>query len=155
VKVPQGRDHYEDEDIGEWVILRWILEKGQSNVDRTDLPQDKEVEGFWETVMDLIVPYDAKNYRVAAPLVTSQEGLNSFKRIFIGLKKSLSQFLLNSSHSATQHFAHFQFSASLSASFSVQGFSFIMKHLPYTPQQFPSLHYFINHHSKKPWGMQI
>jgi hypothetical protein len=28
VREPQGRDHYEDEDIGEWVILRWILEKG-------------------------------------------------------------------------------------------------------------------------------
>jgi hypothetical protein len=24
---PEGRDHYEDQDIGGWTILKWILER--------------------------------------------------------------------------------------------------------------------------------
>jgi hypothetical protein len=27
VEIPEGRDHWEDQDIGGWTILKWISEK--------------------------------------------------------------------------------------------------------------------------------
>jgi hypothetical protein len=24
---PEGKDHWEDQDVGEWTILKWILER--------------------------------------------------------------------------------------------------------------------------------
>jgi hypothetical protein len=27
VEKPDGKNHKEDQDIGEWIILRWILER--------------------------------------------------------------------------------------------------------------------------------
>jgi hypothetical protein len=35
------RDHWEDQDAGEWTILKWILER-QDNVDWIDMAQDRE-----------------------------------------------------------------------------------------------------------------
>jgi hypothetical protein len=27
VGKPEGKDHYEDQDVGRWIILKWILER--------------------------------------------------------------------------------------------------------------------------------
>jgi hypothetical protein len=51
------RDHYEDQDTGGWIILKWILETGWGGMDWIDLTQDG---GQWRalvnTVMNLRVP---------------------------------------------------------------------------------------------------
>jgi hypothetical protein len=35
------RDHWEDQDVGEWTILGWILE-GKDGMDWTDVAQDRD-----------------------------------------------------------------------------------------------------------------
>jgi hypothetical protein len=50
------RDHWEDQDVGGWTILKWILD-GWDGVDWMDMTQDK---GQWRalvnTVLNLRVP---------------------------------------------------------------------------------------------------
>jgi hypothetical protein len=48
------RDQWEDEDVGGWTILKWILrETGWDGVDWIDLAQDRELSGSlkcWEVL---------------------------------------------------------------------------------------------------------
>jgi hypothetical protein len=36
------RDHWEDEDVGEWTILKWLREIGWDGVDWMDMAQDRD-----------------------------------------------------------------------------------------------------------------
>jgi hypothetical protein len=56
------RDHWEDQDVGGWTILKWTLETWDG-VDWMDMAQDR---GQWKSL-------------VAAQLVASQEGLKLCK----------------------------------------------------------------------------
>jgi hypothetical protein len=57
VESQKEKDHYEDKDVGGWIILKWILEIGCGSMDWIDLTQDS---GQWRaivnTVMNLRVP---------------------------------------------------------------------------------------------------
>jgi hypothetical protein len=47
------RDHREDQGVGGWIILKWILE----SVNWTDLTQDRDQwRALVNTVMNLLVP---------------------------------------------------------------------------------------------------
>jgi hypothetical protein len=52
------RDHYEDQDIGGWIILKWILrEIGWGDMDWIDLAKDRgQLKALVNTVMNLRVP---------------------------------------------------------------------------------------------------
>jgi hypothetical protein len=50
------RDHWEDEDIGGWTILKWILE-GWDGMDWIDLTEDRDQwRALVNTAMNLRVP---------------------------------------------------------------------------------------------------
>jgi hypothetical protein len=49
------RDHWEDQDVGGWTILKWIL--GWDDVDWIDMAQDKDQwRVLGNTVLNLWVP---------------------------------------------------------------------------------------------------
>jgi hypothetical protein len=56
-EIQKGKDHWEDQDVGGWTILKWILETGWGGMDWIDLVQDR---GQWwalvNAVMNLRVP---------------------------------------------------------------------------------------------------
>jgi hypothetical protein len=53
----EEKENWEDQDVGGWIILRWILEIGWGGVDWIGLSQDRDK---WRTlvnaVMNLRVP---------------------------------------------------------------------------------------------------
>jgi hypothetical protein len=50
------RDHWEDQDVGGWVILKWILERKDEAV-WTDVAQDRDqCRALVNTVINLSVP---------------------------------------------------------------------------------------------------
>jgi hypothetical protein len=51
------RDHYDDQDIGGWTVLKWILKRGWDGKDWIDLAQDRDNwRALVNTVMNLRVP---------------------------------------------------------------------------------------------------
>jgi hypothetical protein len=51
------RDHWEDQDVGEWTILKLILEIGWDDVDWIDMAQDMDQwRALVNTVLNLGVP---------------------------------------------------------------------------------------------------
>jgi hypothetical protein len=52
------RDHFEDQDVGGWIILQWIFrEIGRGGMDWVNLPQDRNQ--WWallNMVMNLRIP---------------------------------------------------------------------------------------------------
>jgi hypothetical protein len=42
VGKPEERDHYQDQDVGGWIILKWILEIEWGCMDWIDLNQDRD-----------------------------------------------------------------------------------------------------------------
>jgi hypothetical protein len=49
-------DHWEDQDVGGWLILKWILERWD-DMDGIDLAQDRDQwRALVNTVMNLRVP---------------------------------------------------------------------------------------------------
>jgi hypothetical protein len=51
------RDHLEDQYVGGWTMLKWILGVGWGGMDWTDLAQDREQwMALVNTVMNLRVP---------------------------------------------------------------------------------------------------
>jgi hypothetical protein len=52
------RDHQEDQDIGEWTILKWIIrEIGWDSMDWIELAQDRDHwRALLNTLMNLRVP---------------------------------------------------------------------------------------------------
>jgi hypothetical protein len=51
------RDHWEDQEVGGWTILKWILEIGWYCRDWIDLAQDRDQwRALVNTVMNLRVP---------------------------------------------------------------------------------------------------
>jgi hypothetical protein len=52
-EIQKERDHWEDQDVGGWTILKWILERQ----DGIDLAQDRDQwRALVNTVMNLRVP---------------------------------------------------------------------------------------------------
>jgi hypothetical protein len=56
------RDHWEDQYVGGWAILKWILrEIGWDGVDWIDMAQDRDQwRALVNTVLNLQVPYAGK-----------------------------------------------------------------------------------------------
>jgi hypothetical protein len=51
------RDHWEDQDVSGWTILKWILEIGWDGRDWIELAQDRDQwRALVNTVMNLRVP---------------------------------------------------------------------------------------------------
>jgi hypothetical protein len=51
------RDHWEDQDVGGWTILKWILERDWIGMDWIDLAQDRDQwKALVNAVMNLRVP---------------------------------------------------------------------------------------------------
>jgi hypothetical protein len=52
------RDHYEDQDVGGWIILGWILERWDGgDVDSIGLAQDRNMwRALVNSVLNLQVP---------------------------------------------------------------------------------------------------
>jgi hypothetical protein len=49
------RDHWEDQDVGGWTILKWTLDK--SGVDWIDMAQDRDLwRALVNTVLNLRIP---------------------------------------------------------------------------------------------------
>jgi hypothetical protein len=50
------RDHWEDQDVGGWAILKWILEREDrmewNGTDWIDLAQDREQ---WRTLVNIVM----------------------------------------------------------------------------------------------------
>jgi hypothetical protein len=56
VGKPEGKSHWENQDIGWWIILKWILE-GLDGVDWIDMAQDRhQWRALVNTVLNLLVP---------------------------------------------------------------------------------------------------
>jgi hypothetical protein len=50
------RDHYEDQDLGGWIILKWILDR-KGGVNWIELAQDRDQwRALLNTVMNLRLP---------------------------------------------------------------------------------------------------
>jgi hypothetical protein len=50
------RDHWEDQDVSGWTIIKWILEIGWDGMDWIELAQNRDQwEGSCEAVMNLLV----------------------------------------------------------------------------------------------------
>jgi hypothetical protein len=57
VESQKERHHWEDQDLGGWTILKWILEIGWDGVDWMDLAQDRDQwRALVNTVLNLRVP---------------------------------------------------------------------------------------------------
>jgi hypothetical protein len=58
------RDHWDDQDVGGWTILKWILrETGLDGVDCFDMAQDRDqLRVLVNTVLNLRVPYNAGKF---------------------------------------------------------------------------------------------
>jgi hypothetical protein len=50
---PKERDHWEDQEIGGWVILKWILGRGDMNW--IDLSQDR---GQWRALTNMVMDFE-------------------------------------------------------------------------------------------------
>jgi hypothetical protein len=63
-KSQKESDHWKDEDVGEWTILKWILrEIGLDCMDWIDLARDRDQwRALVNTVMKLWVPYNAVKF---------------------------------------------------------------------------------------------
>jgi hypothetical protein len=46
------RDHWEDQGVGEWTVLKWILERGWDGMDWIDLAQDRD---HWRALVNTVV----------------------------------------------------------------------------------------------------
>jgi hypothetical protein len=57
-EIQEGRDNWEDQDVGGWAILRWILrEIGWDGMDWIDLARDRDQwRDLVNAVMNLRVP---------------------------------------------------------------------------------------------------
>jgi hypothetical protein len=56
-EIQKERDHWEDQDVGGWTILKWILEIGSDGGEWIDLAQDRDQwRAFVNAVMNLRVP---------------------------------------------------------------------------------------------------
>jgi hypothetical protein len=51
VGKPEGKDHWEDQDVGGWTILKWILEK-YNGIDLIDIAQDRDQ---WRTLVNMVL----------------------------------------------------------------------------------------------------
>jgi hypothetical protein len=53
----EERDHWEDQHVGGWTILKWILERGWDGVDWMDKAQDRDQwRGLVNMILNLRVP---------------------------------------------------------------------------------------------------
>jgi hypothetical protein len=76
-EIQKERDHLEDQDVGGWTILKWILERYDGMV-WTDLAQDRDQwRALVKTAMNFGFHKMLGSSRVAAQLAASQEGLSS------------------------------------------------------------------------------
>jgi hypothetical protein len=56
-EIQKERDHWEDQDVGGWTILKWILEIGWDGVDWVHVAQDRDPwRALVNTAMNLLVP---------------------------------------------------------------------------------------------------
>jgi hypothetical protein len=56
------RDHWEDQDVGGWTILKWILER-YDVMEWIDMAQDRnQWRALVNTVLNLRVPYNAGKF---------------------------------------------------------------------------------------------
>jgi hypothetical protein len=56
-EIQKERDHWEDQDVGRWTILRSILEIGWNGMDWIDLAQDMDQwRALVNAVINLLVP---------------------------------------------------------------------------------------------------
>jgi hypothetical protein len=55
-EIQKERDHWEDQDVGGWTILKWFLEIEWGGMDWIDLAEDRDK---WRTLMNA-----AMNFRV-------------------------------------------------------------------------------------------
>jgi hypothetical protein len=46
------RDNYEDQDVGGWTILKWILETGWGGTDWIDMAQDRDQ---WRALVNMVM----------------------------------------------------------------------------------------------------
>jgi hypothetical protein len=46
------RDHWEDQDVGGWITVQWILERGWVGMHWIDLAQDRDQ---WRTLVNTII----------------------------------------------------------------------------------------------------
>jgi hypothetical protein len=67
------RDHYEDEDVGRRIILKWILELYDGGMDWIGEVQDRDQ---WRTLVNTVM---RGNSWIASQLAVSQEGLGSME----------------------------------------------------------------------------
>jgi hypothetical protein len=57
VENPEGKIHWEVQDVGGWITLKWILETVWGGMDWTDLAQDRnQWRVLLNTVMKLRLP---------------------------------------------------------------------------------------------------
>jgi hypothetical protein len=57
VGKPDGKNHYQDQDVGGWTIVKWILEIGWDGMDWIDLTKDRDQSrALVNAVMNLRVP---------------------------------------------------------------------------------------------------
>jgi hypothetical protein len=59
VGKPEGKDHWEDQDVGGWTFLKWILRReiGWDSINWIDLVQDRDQwRALVNTIMKLRVP---------------------------------------------------------------------------------------------------
>jgi hypothetical protein len=64
VGKPEGKNHWEDQDVGVWTILKWILRGiGWDGVYWIDLAQDRDQwRALVNTVLNLRVPKNAGEF---------------------------------------------------------------------------------------------
>jgi hypothetical protein len=52
-EIRKERNHWEDQDVGGWTILKWILQKlGWGGMDWIDLVQDRD---HWRTLVNTVM----------------------------------------------------------------------------------------------------
>jgi hypothetical protein len=56
-EIQKERHHWEDQDVGGWKILKWILDRGWNGMDWIDLAEDRDQwRALANTAMNLRVP---------------------------------------------------------------------------------------------------